>query len=70
MPRCRCQNAVPWDDAPMTDDTHLPEQPSENVDDLQADLEAADAADAPEIAEKLASALAAELDADEEGRSR
>ena len=41
--------------------------PAPTLDELQADLQTVDAADAPSVAEELAAQLAAKLEGDEEG---
>lgn len=52
--------------AARPDDGDRPPDQSTGIDRLQADLESADAAAAPDLADELASRLADQLDADEE----
>lgn len=53
----------------MNDAPHTPDAPEHSLEELQAELEAADAADAPAIAEKIAELLAASLDRTDSGAS-
>ena len=61
-----------WDDGAMTHEHDSPDAPDADalaptLDELQADLEAVDAADAPSVAEELATQLAAKLEGEDEG---